>query len=113
LRPVIEMPACRCTLHGTHQKLKSGHRQLFVAIEQGTPVAAAVTCITSYDVGDWLTVILCGGRGLEEWGDEGRRAIEDWSQKCGCVGVEIIGRDGWALALGYEKTASMIQRVLQ
>lgn len=111
LRPVIELPACRCTLAQTYLKLRSGHRQLFVATEQGTPVAAAVTCITSYDVGDWLTVILCGGKGFDEWGDDGIKAIEKHANDCGCVGVEIIGRDGWAKAIGYERTAAMMQKV--
>ncbi|OQW38095.1 MAG: hypothetical protein A4E20_04795 [Nitrospira sp. SG-bin2] len=111
LRPVTELPACRCTLKGTFAKLRTGQRQLFVSVEQGTIVAAAVTCITSYDVGDWLTVVLCGGKGLEEWGREGIEAIEDWAEQCGCIGVEMIGRDGWAKALGYERTAAVIQKV--
>ncbi len=58
LRPVIDLPACRCTLAGTYLKLRTGQRQLFVATEQGTIVAAGVTCITSYDTGDWVTIIL-------------------------------------------------------
>lgn len=113
LRPVIDLPACRCTLSGTIRALQCGGRQLFVAVEHGTIVAAAVTQITSYDVGDWLTVILCGGRGLDEWGDEGKQAIERWAEQCGCQNVEIWGRDGWAKALGYEKTGAMIQKVYQ
>ncbi len=112
LRPVIALPACRCTLSGTLTALRTGARQLFVAIEQNTIVAACVTCITSYDIGDWLTVILCGGRGLDEWGEEGKAAIEQWAEQCGCRNVEIWGRDGWAKALGYERTGAMMQRVL-
>ncbi len=110
LRPVVDLPACRCTLQGTYLKLRTGSRHLFVATEQGTIVAAAVTCITSYDAGDWLTVILCGGRELATWGKDGAEAIEDFAKRCGCVGVEVIGRDGWAKALGYKRTAAMLQK---
>lgn len=113
LRPVIDLPACRCTLAGTYLKLRTGQRQLFVAMEQGTIVAAGVTCITSYDVGDWVTIILCGGKEMDSWAEESIEAVEEFARQCGCMGVEIIGRDGWARVHGYERTASMIQKELQ
>lgn len=116
LRPVTDLPACRSTLRGTLDALRSGDKQLFVAIEQGTVVGAITTKVMSYDTGDWLCVVLCGGRGLDEHGEDAFGAIEGWAKQCGCVGVEIIGRDGWAKAFGahgYERTGSMIQKALQ
>lgn len=113
LRPVTDLPACRYTLAGVHRALGCGDKQLFVAIEQGTIVAAATTKIMSYDAGDWLCIVLCGGRGFEEWGEEGIEAIEEWARRCDCRGVEIFGRAGWAPALGYERTASLVQKELR
>ncbi len=115
LRPVTDLPGCRCTLQGTYLKLRTGQRQLFVVVQEGTIVAAGVTCVTSYDAGDWFTVIMCGGKGFNEWGVDAARTMEAFAKERGCVGVEIIGREGWTkrfAPLGYERTATMIQKEL-
>lgn len=112
LAPAIEMAAGRHSLSSAQDQLRSGHMQLFLAVKQDAPIAAAVTQVLEYPAASWLVVLFCGGRGLPEWGKDGIAAIEDWARRCGCSGVEIIGRAGWATALGYEKSASIIQKVL-
>lgn len=112
LAPAIEMAAGRHSLSSTEDQLRSGHMQLFLAVNQDVPIAAAVTQVLDYPAASWLVVLFCGGKGLPEWGRDGTAAIEDWARRCGCSGVEIIGRAGWAMALGYEKSASIIQKVL-
>ena len=112
LAPAIEMAAGRHSLSSTLDQLRSGHMQLFLAVKEDTPIAAAVTQVLEYPAASWLVVLFCGGKGLPEWGKDGIGAIEDWARRCGCSGVEVIGRVGWAMALGYEKSASIIQKVL-
>jgi hypothetical protein len=111
LSPAIEMAAGRHSLSSTLDQLRSGHMQLFLAVKDDVPIAAAVTQVLEYPAASWLVVLFCGGKGLPEWGKDGIAAIEDWARRCGCSGVEIVGRAGWAMALGYEKSASIIQKV--
>jgi hypothetical protein len=112
LAPAIEMAAGRHSLSSTLDQLRNGHMQLFLAVKDDRPIAAAVTQVLEYPAAGWLVVLFCGGKGLPDWGKDGIAAIEDWARRCGCSGVEIIGRAGWAMALGYEKSASIIQKVL-
>lgn len=112
LTPAVELAAGRHTLSSTFEQLRSGHMQLFLVVRDDVPTAAAVTQVLDYPASSWLVVLFCGGKGLPEWGKDGIASIEDWARKCGCAGVEIIGRAGWAMALGYEKSASIIQKVL-
>ena len=112
LAPAIEMAAGRHSLASTLDQLRSGHMQLFLAVRNDVPVAAAVTQVLEYPAASWLVVLFCAGKGLPDWGKDGIAAIEDWARRCGCSGVEIVGRAGWAMALGYEKSASIIQKVL-
>jgi hypothetical protein len=112
LAPAIEMAAGRHSLSSTLDQLRSGHMQLFLVVKKDVPVAAAVTQVLEYPAASWLVVLFCGGKGLPDWGKDGIAAIEDWARRCGCSGAEIVGRAGWAVALGYEKSASIIQKVL-
>ena len=108
----VALTAGRHSLSSTLDQLRSGHMQLFLAVKEDVPIAAAVTQVLEYPAASWLVVLFCGGKGLPDWGKEGIAAIEDWASRCGCSGVEIVGRTGWAMALGYEKSASIIQKVL-
>ena len=112
LRPAVDLSGGRHSLASTFDQLRSGHMQLFVAVQDDAARAAAVTQVLEYPSANWLVVLFCAGKGLPEWGRDGIEAIEDWARRCGCNGVEIIGRAGWAMALGYEKSASIIQKVL-
>lgn len=111
LKPAIELAAGRHSLASTHDQLRTGHMQLFLAVQDDAVKAAAVTQILEYPAASWLAVLFCAGKGLPEWGRDGIAAIEDWAGRCGCIGVEIIGSDDWATALGYEKSAAVIQKV--
>jgi hypothetical protein len=112
LKPAIDLASGRHTLLSTFDQLRSGHMQLFVAIRDDVARAAAVTQVLEYPSSNWLVVLFCAGKGLPDWGRDGIEAIEDWARRCGCSGVEIVGRAGWAMTLGYEKSASIIQKVL-
>lgn len=112
LKPAVELAAGRHSLASTFDQLRSGHMQLFVAVQDDAARAAAVTQVLEYPSANWLVVLFCAGKGLPDWGRDGIEAIEDWARRCGCSGVEIVGRAGWAMALGYQKSASIIQKVL-
>lgn len=112
LKPAIDLAAGRHSIASTFDQLRSGHMQLFLAVSDDKPRAAAITQVLEYPAANWLVVLFCAGKGLPEWGRDGIEAIEDWARRCGCSGVEIVGRAGWAMALGYTKSASIIQKVL-
>lgn len=112
LAAAVEMTGGRHSMMSTQEQLRSGHMQLFLAVKDDVPIAAAVTQVLEYPAASWAVVLFCGGKGLPDWGKDGIAAIEDWARRCGCSGVEIIGPAGWAMALGYEKPASIIQKVL-
>src|SRR5690242_14258622 len=48
LAPAIEMAAGRHSLSSTLDQLRSGHMQLFLAVKDDVPVAAAVTQVLEY-----------------------------------------------------------------
>lgn len=112
LKPAVDLAAGRHSIASTLDQLRSGHMQLFLAVLDDKPRAAAVTQVLEYPAASWLVVLFCAGKGLPDWGRDGIEAIEDWARRCGCSGVEIVGRAGWAMALGYTKSASIIQKVL-
>lgn len=68
--------------------------------------SCAVTEIVAYPGGS-LCRIWLGAGDLEELRTI-HQMIQHWARKQGCIGTEIIGRDGWARALdGYRKVATV------
>lgn len=112
LKPAINLATGRHSVSSTLDQLRSGHMQLFLVMSDNKPRAAAVTKVLEYPAASWLVVLFCAGKELPEWGRDGIEAIEGWARRCGCSGVEIVGRADWAMALGYTKSASIIQKVL-
>lgn len=89
----------------------SGENQLLAVIKDGRPVAAVTTCISPAANGDWLTIILCGGEGMADWLTEVLDMLEKWAHTCGCVGMQISGRAGWARAAGFTPVSVMMEKV--
>lgn len=90
----------------------SGDNQLLAVTRDGEPVAAVTTCIQPAANGDWLTIILCGGKDMVDWLTPALDALAAWARQCGCVGMQINGRAGWAKAAGFTPVSVMMEKVL-
>jgi hypothetical protein len=82
---------------------------LWVAIEAGAVLAAAVTQVTQQDDQRLCTIVACGGRDFARWG--GRIAgLEDYARAENCARIEIAGRPGWRRRLPDYRLAKIVIR---
>lgn len=89
-----------------------GNAFLWLAIENGSVLASAVTKVTNEPGERLCTIVACGGYAFERWGRliEG---LEKYARAENCVAVEICGRPGWSRALkGYRTTKVIIRKGL-
>lgn len=89
-------------------RLLDGSAQLWAIIEDGRPIAAIVTEITT--VPDrWCRLWLVAGERVAAWVHGFLDRVEAWARACGCIGLWASGREGWArLArrLGWRREGS-------
>lgn len=101
----------RISLESTHQLLKEGYAQLFIAKVNCEVKAACVTSFTNYPATRMLTITLCGGVDMHQWLADGMHFIEETAKLNGCSGVEAIGRRGWIRALGMQERSVVCERL--
>ena len=78
-------------------------------------LGAATTHVTQYDTVRYLTCELLGGERFQEWRDLMQEALVKLARAEGCIGVELIGRDGWVRELrdlGWTRAFSTVQFLL-
>ena len=74
---------------------------LWLAIDAGAVLAAAVTQVTQRNDQRLCTIVACGGRDWARWGGliDG---LEEYARAENCARMEIAGRPGWLRRLpGY------------
>ena len=85
---------------------------LWVALEQGAVLAAAVTQVTQENGRRLCTIVACGGRERARWLAL-KSALEDFARAEGCRAIRILGRSGWARLLpDYSTTRILLQKEL-
>jgi hypothetical protein len=85
---------------------------LWLAIEQGAVLAAAVTQVTQQHDHRLCTIVACGGRDLARWGGL-IAGLEDYARAESCARIEISGRPGWRRRLpGYRLRKIVIAKEL-
>jgi hypothetical protein len=85
---------------------------LWLAIDSGFVLAAAVTKVTQENGERLCTIVACAGR---DWTKFGRliARLEDYARAEGCDAVEICGRPGWMRRLpDYRVTKIVIRKRL-
>lgn len=85
----------------------SGFAQLWTVSENGKPIAAIVTRLTTQPVKRCL-FWLVGGSRFAEWVETFLAVLKPWARARGCVAFWATGRVGWtrhAARLGWEKIA--------
>jgi hypothetical protein len=82
---------------------------LWLAIESGAVLAAAVTQVTQQQDHRLCTIVACGGRDFARWGNliEG---LEDYARAENCARMEIAGRPGWLRRLPDYRLAQIVIR---
>ena len=82
---------------------------LWVAIDEGAVLAAAVTQVTQERDHRLCTIVACGGRDFTRWGGL-IAGLEDYARAENCKRIEIAGRPGWRRRLPDYRLAKVIIR---
>lgn len=87
----------------------SANAYLWLAIESGSVLAAAVTQVTQQKDHRLCTIVACGGQDWERWGAliEG---LENYARAESCRRMEIAGRPGWLKRLPDYRLAKIVIR---
>jgi hypothetical protein len=82
---------------------------LWLAIDEGAVLAAAVTQVTQQQDHRLCIIVACGGRDFTRWGYliEG---LEDYARAENCARIEIAGRPGWLRLLPDYRLAKIVIR---
>src|SRR5262245_8314644 len=90
----------------------SANAYLWLAIESGAVLAAAVTQVTQENDRRLCTIVACGGHDWRRWGAliEG---LETYARAENCARMQIAGRPGWLRRLpDYRLAKIVIQKEL-
>jgi hypothetical protein len=87
----------------------SANAYLWLAIESGSVLAAAVTQVTQEKDHRLCTIVACGGHHWTRWGGliEG---LESYARAENCRRMEIAGRPGWLERLPDYRLAKIVIR---
>jgi hypothetical protein len=82
---------------------------LWLAVESGSVLAAAVTQVTQEKDHRLCTIVACGGHDWTRWGAliEG---LETYARAENCRRMEIVGRPGWLKRLPDYRLAKIVIR---
>lgn len=90
---------------------KEKKTQLWIATENGLPLAVFVTEIINYPRKKYARVMITTGKDREKWIDLMRDEIEGFAKSQGADGVESLTREGWARVFkDYEKTHVLLEK---
>lgn len=96
------------------QFLASGQWRLWVAIENGTVVAAMTVEFFYYPRDKVCRVVTMGGERMVEWlTSDTINTFEDWARQEGCSYIDVYGRRGWKKVLpNFEEKAVLLRKQL-
>jgi len=97
-------------LNDIRQGLEEQKMQLFIAVAEEI-IATAITQVVDYPQKRVLTIVLLGGKRMEEWLPL-LNQLERWAIDEGCEQIELYGRPGWERVLGWDKTYVALKKRL-
>ena len=97
------------TAQDVKERIEGGEMQLFLAVENGIPIASAVTEMKDFPQKRVLTIFLTGGTEMEKWLHL-LNQLEKWAISEGCDQMEVLGRPGWEKVLKWEKTYTAFRK---
>ena len=86
-----------------------GDKQLWIAVADGSIVAAGATEIVNHPKGRVCLITHIGGSRMDDWIAH-QDTLAEWAREHGCDFMEVCGRKGWARALGWEPVAVTARR---
>jgi hypothetical protein len=97
LQPAIDMTNGRFSRDSYAKDIESGRSQLWIAFHKDSLSidGAIITNIETYPHKTMLCWALMGGSEFSDWHSPMYALIEDFRQKSGCDGSEMVGRRGW------------------
>jgi hypothetical protein len=87
----------------------SANAYLWLAIESGSVLAAAVTQVTQRKNDRLCTIVACGGHDWERWGAL-IAGLETYARAENCQRMEIAGRPGWLRRLPDYRLVKIVIR---
>jgi hypothetical protein len=87
----------------------SANAYLWLAIESGAVLAAAVTQVTQHHDQRLCTIVACGGHDWTRWGGL-IAGLEDYARAENCARIEIAGRPGWLKRLPDYRLVKIVIR---
>jgi hypothetical protein len=90
----------------------AGTNLLWLALDDHTIHAAAVTALHRVNGDTLCTIVACGGRDHARWLAL-KSTLEDFARAEGCRAIRLLGRRGWARLLpDYQTTRILMQKEL-
>lgn len=74
-------------------------RTLWIVFDDETLYGAVVTSLSLYPTRKYVCIEFCGGVEFDSWHADILATLKQWGRDNGCVGLEAIGRAGWAKKL--------------
>ena len=98
-------------------ELFTGKQQFWAVWDEeveGLPIIGVViTEVMQYPQRRILSIQYCTGSRLDEWMSDIIELLEQWAKTCGCDGMELTGRRGWARKLqpeGWEEEYVIVSK---
>jgi hypothetical protein len=85
----------RWSVEDVYRFISEGKMVLWIAHDNNSIVAASVTIVSDYPSKKFLGIQFLGGSSMNMWKEDGLDIIKDFARKCGCDGIEVIGRKGF------------------
>ena len=85
----------RWSVEDVYRFISEGKMVLWIADDNNTIVAASVTIVSEYPSKKFLGIQFLGGSSMDMWKEDGLDIIKNFARKCGCDGIEVIGRKGF------------------
>ena len=97
LAPAVERAQGREDVDTVWEHVKTGSHQAWMIFETPKkPLGAMVTHIAEYPLRDMLSIDWLAGENMDDWIEDLLTNLERFAKETRCVGLEIIGRPGWA-----------------
>jgi len=101
LEPAVGLSEGRYDMDAVRASLDKRHSLLWVVYADSLDVVAAFTTREArYPCASFLSVDFLGGGQMNEWVSKADEVLSNFARDAGLAGVEMVGRKGWAKALG-------------
>lgn len=114
IAPAIELNSGRMTADDAMRGVLNGQATVWVAVDEGKTLGAAVARPVQYSMRKALCVMFIAGEQRGRWEAQMLNALEDGARHTGCDLIEGIGRPGFSRILpGFRVTGYAYEKDLR